>query len=306
MTVPSMTLSPQLVQKAILAEYPDRRLTFSVDNITDIFRYGSTVGHAVEVHAQADRCMALARQSILHFEKTGESFCSGSVIVADELTAGKGRFQRDWHAPKGGIWLALTLVNTLLPEHSVLLPLAAGVACCETVRHYKIPAHIKWVNDVHVNGFKVAGILAETMIGPQTGEEYILLGIGLNVNNRSFPDLLAGKAAGMHSFVNEPLDLSQVSAMLVAKLAWNIGLLHFEEQRCLSGSGKSVSGQHLLLRSWRELSDTIGKQVQYGFNVVSAPQYNAKVTDIDDAGALVMRLADGSYITEAGGEISYI
>ncbi len=84
----------------------------------------------------------LTRKIILAAEEKDESFHSGKVILADEMIYSKGRFKRYWHAPKGGLWMTLALVNTLLPESSLLLPMAAGVACCEVLRHYGIVAHI--------------------------------------------------------------------------------------------------------------------------------------------------------------------
>jgi len=301
-----MSISPQIIKQMIAADHQVRLQSFSDSHVQDIFRYGGMVGQSIAVYPRAERCMDLARQAILQAEEQGDSFCSGSIIAARELTGRKGRFQREWYAPEGGVWLAMTLVNTLLPDYAALLPMAAGVACCETVRHYQVPAQIKWVNDVHVNGVKIAGILAESLVGPRSGEEYILLGIGLNVNNRQFPVPLHGKACGLASFLDEPILVDQVMAQLVAKLAWNVGLLHFEEQRALDADLAEVVPENMLLNSWRNLSDTIGRRVQYGFNVVSQPQYVATVIGVDKSGSLEMELDDGSKVCESGGEIVYI
>jgi BirA family biotin operon repressor/biotin-[acetyl-CoA-carboxylase] ligase len=301
-------LSPQLVEQFVTSEHHNRSPDFTKETVHDIFRFGAPIGHSIESRPTACRCMDLARSSIYKYEQSGKSFNSGSAIFAEQLTGGKGRFQRQWHAPKGGIWMVLTLVNTMLPEHAAFLPIAAGVSCCETVRHFGLPARIKWVNDVHVGGKKLAGVLTETVIGPESGEEYILIGIGLNVNNLSFPENLSGIATSMTSFLGEKMDLTEVSAMLLAKLSWNIGLLHYHEhsQLQMSGSGSTNHGKNPLLKSWCALSDTIGRQVKYGFNVAESPQYLAKVLDVDDSGALIMELKDGTIAKEAGGEIMYV
>lgn len=265
------------------------------------------VGAEIEHLGQAARCMDLARANILACEEDNRSFASGRVIIADQLTNGKGRFLRHWHAPNGGLWMVLTLVNTLLPEHAALLSLAAGVAACETLRHFGLNATIKWVNDVLLSGRKVAGILTETMRSPRSGEEYVLIGIGINVNNSSFAPELRDTAASMAEFAGHALDLATVTAQLLTKLAWNIGLLHHAEaEQLATDRGLNNDTPHPLITAWRGLSDTIGRQVRFGFNVAEAPQFTAKAMAIDNQGQLVMRLADGQLITENSGEIVYI
>lgn len=272
-----------------------------------ILRYGAMVGADIEHLSQAPRCMDLARAHILACERDGLSLASGRVIVADELTAGKGRFQRSWHAPVGGVWLVLTLVNTLLPEHAALYSLAAGVACCEAMRHFGLDATIQWVNDVRIGGRKVAGILTETMHGPRSGEEYVLIGIGINVNNTTFTPELRATAAAMAEFAGHPLEVSEVTARLLAKLAWNIGLLHHAEEVSLAADrGVESATPHPLVEVWRGLSDTIGRQVRFGFNVAERVHYTAKAVAIDNSGHLQLRLPDGSLVTEIGGEIVYL
>ena len=283
------------------------RPSFSQKTAAAILRYGAMVGSDIEHLSQAPRCMDLARLRILACEEENRSFASGGVIIADQLTSGKGRFLRHWHAPDGGLWMVLTLVNTLLPEHAALYPLAAGVACCETLRHYGLNATIKWVNDVMLGGRKVAGILTETIRGTVAAEDYVLIGIGVNVNNSSFAPELRQTAASMAEFAGHSFVLAEVTARLLAKLSWNIGLLHHAEaEQLAAGSGESDDLPHPLIAAWRILSDTLGRQVRFGFNVAEAPQFTAKVIAIDNLGQLLMRLADGQMVCENGGEIAYI
>lgn len=293
-------------QQALRSE-PLLRPTFPPATAATILRYGAMVGADIEHLSQAARCMDLARDRILACEAADHSFASGRVIIADQLSSGKGRFLRHWHAPLGGVWMVLTLANTLLPEHAALYSLAAGVACCETVRHFQLNATVKWVNDVLLNGRKVAGILTETMHTPKGGEEYVLIGIGLNVNNASFAPELRNLAASMSEFAGHALDLAEVTARLLAKLAWNIGLLHHAEAEHLAADrGLGDDLPHPLITAWRSVSDTIGRRVRFGFNVAESPQYTAKVIDIDNRGQLLMRLDDGQSVCENSGEIVYL
>lgn len=272
-----------------------------------ILRYGAMVGSEIEHLSHAPRCMDLARERIRACEADNRSFASGRVIIADQLTSSKGRFLRHWHAPEGGLWMVLILANTLLPEHASLYSLAAGVACCETLRHYQVNATIKWVNDVLLNGRKVAGILTETLHSPTSGEEFVIIGIGINVNNSSFAPELRNTAASMAEFAGHSFVLAEVTAQLLAKLSWNIGLLHYAEAEQLAADrGLSDTLPHPLITAWRSLSDTLGRQVRFGFNVVETPQFTAKAIDIDNHGQLLMRLADGQMVCENSGEIVYI
>lgn len=281
---------------------------WTAGEVEKIFSYGAIVGSAITSYESLGRGMDRARQDIAACEQENRSFASGSVILARHLAGGKGRFKRFWHAPEGGIWMTLVLVNTLLPESSRLLPLAAGVACCETVNGFGIPGRIKWVNDVLVAGRKLAGILVETLVGRESGEEYILIGVGLNVNNDSFPDELRPLAVSMAGLAGRQFDLGEVTTDLLAKFAWNIGLLHYEEERFLAGFEPARPGPApRLLDRWRELSDSAGRRVLFGYDVQVRPQYEAEVLGLgEDGGLRLLHLADKVEVTEFGGEISYL
>ena len=303
----SPPLSPSLVRAVLREEeLPLRSRAVDPETAAAVLRYGAPVGSVIERHARLERGMAYARRLIAETEAQGRSFPTGTVIVAGELTGGKGRFQRTWHAPPGGLWLTLVLVNTLLPAFTRLYPLAVGLACCEAVRGYGIDARLKWVNDVHVAGRKLAGVLAETMLGPRYGEEYILIGVGVNVNNTDFPPELSSLAVSMHTLLGREVGLDRFAARLLAKLAWAIGLLHFEEQEQLAAGdpGPAISP---LLASWLAHSDTIGKRVRFGYDAQRQPQYEATAMELAPDGGLVLRLLpDGPLVTEHAGEIVYL
>ncbi len=301
-------LSPDLVRQALRHKVSCQTASFTKDAVADITRYGLPIGSEIEYLPETQRCMDVARQRIVAAENAGQSFATGSVFLAGSLSGGQGRFRRSWHAPVGGLWLVIVLVNTLLPANSALYSMAAGVACCETVRHFGITAHVKWVNDVLAGGRKLAGILVESMRGPCHGEEYVLVGIGLNVNNCEFPPELTRQAGAMAQFLSKPLDLTRVGAQLLADLAWNIGLLHYvEAEQLAAGGGEfAMDNKHPVLESWRALSDTPGRRVRFGFNAIASPQFNAQALDVDHSGGLIMRLDDGSTITENSGEIIYV
>jgi BirA family biotin operon repressor/biotin-[acetyl-CoA-carboxylase] ligase len=313
------TLSSSLVEKIIREdEIPARNKLIPLESVLSVFRYGAPIASTIQRHDKIESGFALAKSLIGQHEESARSFQSGLVITANQLTGGQGRFRRYWHAPKGGLWMTVVLVNTLLPASSALYSLAPGVAACETIQEDIPEARLKWVNDVHVNGRKICGVLVETMRGPVTGEEYVMLGIGININNIDFPGELASTAVSYKQLLDIEMDINQLTARLLARLSWNIGLLHYEEELILAEHGRdaladptsmaeTLAGrEHQLVKSWKEHSDTVGRRVLFGQNVQDKPQFEATVKDISGDGRLLLELADGSLVTENSGEIIYL
>ncbi len=305
--IPLAGLTPAAIRARIDPRELSRRYaSLPEDLVRKIFRYGAPAGRRIEQHVKLDRCMDRLRELIVEAERNGEALASGTVVVAAELGCGSGRFARRWYAPQGGLWLAMAWADTLLPDFARLLPLAAGTACCETVRSYGIDAAIKWVNDIHVRDRKVCGILCQTVSAPASGDRYHLVGIGINCNNKTFPAELRDTAVSMRDLLGRPLDLEQFALDLLAALAWNFGLVHFQEECELAGGGYPDKPESPVVTAWRQLSDTMGRLVIYGYDVQRHPLYRAAVLDIDHAGGLVMALEDGRRITEYSGEIMYL
>lgn len=270
-------------------------------------RYGAFVGSVVECHSTLPRAMDHARRRINETSASKGSMASGTVILADTMSRSKGRFSRHWFAPSGGVWGCMVHGNTLLPESRRFIPFATGLACCEAVHEIGVDtASLRWVNDVLVEGKKLAGFLVESYTERVHGEDFTLVGFGINVNNCSFPAELSDTSVSLKQILHKDLDLSGFTALFLARLAWNFGLLYHEEARALKGEGFSGNaGKHLLLERWLACSDTIGKKVVYGFDVMTAPQYQAEVLAVDDDGGLVLQLDDGHKKTEYSGEVRY-
>jgi BirA family biotin operon repressor/biotin-[acetyl-CoA-carboxylase] ligase len=289
------------------AELPRRRAGVLGGFADEIIRYGSFVGSSIDSHTRLERAMEHGRQHIDSTEKRGESVQSGRIILADTLTGSKGRFTRSWHAPEGGLWGCLIHANTLTPQSTMLLSLAVGIAACESIcREGPDKTFIRWVNDVLIDGAKVAGFLIESHTGPKWKEVFHLIGFGINVNNGNFPAELADIAVSLQESTGRRVDLRAFTLDFIAKLAWNIGLLYFVEARETDWLEEPHRFCHPLLERWRELSDTLGKKVLFGYDVLSTPQYSATVTGIAYDGGLKMVLDDGLAITEHSGEVRYL
>ena len=229
--MPGIALTPEDIRRQCRHELALRARSGTAAGAEEILRYGAFVGSVVECHSFLDRAMDYSRAHIAAMEKAGRSVHNGTVILADCLGASKGRFDRAWHAPTGGLWGCLIHANTLLARSRGLISLAVGVACCEAVRDMGAAAQLRWVNDVLVHGRKVAGFLIEGFISPSHREGYNLIGFGININNSYFPSELRETAIALTEVLRHPLDLNLFARTFLAKLSFNLGLLYYEEER---------------------------------------------------------------------------
>ena len=117
----------------------------------------------------------------------------GTIVIADEQTAGAGRFGRQWHSEAGaGIYCSVILRLKLAPSGLPIVTLLLGLATAEAIeRITNLSCDLRWPNDVLVNERKVAGILA------QLDEDSIVAGIGINVNQTSLPENLRTPATSL-------------------------------------------------------------------------------------------------------------
>lgn len=134
-------------------------------------------------------CVSSTMDEAARLALTGQS----GVVVADEQTAGRGRFRRNWHSePEAGLYATFILRLPLRPEDAPVLALALALATGESIaRAAGLACDLRWPNDVLIQGRKCAGILVETVPGA------FLAGIGINVNHTCFPAELAGHATSL-------------------------------------------------------------------------------------------------------------
>jgi BirA family transcriptional regulator, biotin operon repressor / biotin---[acetyl-CoA-carboxylase] ligase len=188
----------------------------------------------------------------------------GTLVTADEQTAGRGRQGRAWTAPPR----TAVLMSLVLRELDERLPLTAAVALCEAL---PLEAAIKWPNDVWIEGRKVAGILVEGR--PQEG--WAVLGVGVNVTTERFPVELAESATSLR-LAGSAATPAQVLADLLESLS-----------RWLSAPPERV------LETWRSLDALKGERVRWtgGEGIADG---------IDDSGALRVETGSGLVTLDAG------
>ena len=289
-------------------EAPLRVSEFPTAVVDEVLRCGGFIGSDIEWHNALERAMIYGQNLVYETERNGKSIPSGTIIFAEKLYKSKGRFDRTWYAPEGGLWGCVILADTFLPHTRLLLPLAVGVAGCEAVRELGIQdCTTRWVNDVLVDKLKLAGFLIEGHRAMLSKSEFFLVGFGINLNNRDFPKELENLAVSLYDVTGKKINVHRFALSFLAKLTWNIGLLYFEEANKVREDGYlRKNSKHLLLQKWEALTVCIGKRVKFGANVIDSPQYEATVTGINKDGGLMMRLDDGSNTIEYTGEIRYL
>jgi BirA family biotin operon repressor/biotin-[acetyl-CoA-carboxylase] ligase len=189
----------------------------------------------------------------------------GTIVVADEQTAGRGRHSHSWHSERGaGIYVSIVL------RPNPILTLALGLATAEAITAATgIACDLRWPNDVLVGGRKVAGILVELVDGVAMG------GIGINVNHAAFPADLAGEATSLRLQGGREFSRTEILVALIPTIETFLAL-----------------GKDAILRLFTQASSyAVGRRV-----VVSQPEgvIEGVTAGLDPSGYLVVRKDDGT------------
>ncbi|HWM54937.1 MAG TPA: biotin--[acetyl-CoA-carboxylase] ligase [Solirubrobacterales bacterium] len=226
----------------------------------------------------------------------------GTVVTAEEQTAGRGRQGRTWTAPAGKALLYSGVLRPL--GDRPLLPLAVALAVCETAEELApgLACQIKWPNDVWVDERKLAGILIETKVQ----DDWAVIGVGLNLSiasNEFPPDLrdtavsLFGSTAGGRGDPRRSLPAVAPAGVSPTPLTAAIALsrhlsrwIEAEPQTVLATYRErdALSGREISWSAGPDLSEVAGSGVAAG---------------IDDRGGLVVRLPGGGSTVLFAGEV---
>ena len=158
--------------------------------------------------------------NVTAMEAAAAGASEGSVFLAEEQTAGRGRGANRWHSARStGIYCSVVLRPNLPPSEALALPLAVGLAVHSAVREIEPPLHpdLKWPNDVLLEGKKFCGILTE-MNAEATRVRHIVVGIGINVNQAKFPEDLNEVATSLRLASGRDWSRVELAAALLKSL----------------------------------------------------------------------------------------
>jgi BirA family biotin operon repressor/biotin-[acetyl-CoA-carboxylase] ligase len=213
-----------------------------------------------------------------------------TVMLADEQTLGRGRFERSFFSPAHtGIYMSFILKPRIPASDATLITVAAAVAVCRAIVGLTgLRPLIKWVNDIILDGKKICGILTESIMDFESNSvSDVILGIGLNFSTPedTFPDELKDRAGSLFPKGNPSFTRNEMAAAIIDNA------LNLYEN--LTGRG--------FISEYKELSCLMNREISY-FD--GGAEKRATAIDIDDSGRLMVRDADGTVSALSSGEVS--
>ena len=248
----------------------------------------ASITNDLETHFVGQRVIcypSLASTMEVTKREAQQGAAEGTVIIADEQTAGRGRINRVWLSPKGNIALSVILYPGVayLPSLIMLASLAV-VRSIEAVTGLK--SQLKWPNDVLLNGKKVCGVLIESNVRGDM-VDYAVIGIGINVNLRpyDFPEIQPTATSLSQELGRDVSRLSVIRCLLV-----EIERLYL-----------ALATKNSIYEEWRDSLGTLGKRVQVKSDETT---YEGIAESVARDGSLLLRHSDGSLSKIVAGDVT--
>jgi len=265
-----------------LVSAPDLLLPEEIEPELHTKSFGKQIIFYHELTSTQDVARELARQGVEE----------GTVVIAEAQSHGKGRKGREWSSVPGqGIQISVILRPKLRPSQSIQIPLVAGVAVAQAIIDVtSLKPRIKWPNDLMIGRKKVGGILTE-MNAEIDRIDYVVLGIGLNVNTpqSQFPKEIREIATSLAEESGGPVSRVKLFQSFLEE---------FEE---LYGEFIS-SGFQTIREQWKAMSNTIGASVE--LRDMDGGKMRGKILDMDEEGALLLQKGDKSIERILAGDVT--
>ena len=236
-----------------------------------------TVGKRVYYFEEIDSTQNFAEQIALDEKE------NGTIVIAEKQTAGKGRLDRKWTSPKGGIWFSLIIHPKFDVSTSTLVPIAGAVALAKAIKNtLNIDVSVKWPNDITLNGKKVAGMLVDASF-QANNIDYLILGIGINfdIDAKKIEKRLS-KSANFYG-VNS---LRKKDDITPPKILLREFLVQFEKILIQLNKGEKTK----IVKEWTKKADKIGKKISIN---TSDGKISGVAQGIDNDGALKLKTSKG-------------
>lgn len=214
----------------------------------------------------------------------------GTIVLSDEQTGGRGRLGRAWVSPPGtSISMSIILRPTIYPNEAAKITEITAAAVANAIsRVTKLKTGIKWPNDIIINSKKVCGILTE-MSAEINSINYVIVGMGINVNINEFPDEINNVATSLKKELNMEISRKE----LVINIVNEFEKLYYD----FINTGDLSKTVEIC----KEKSVILGKMIK----IINRNEIIiAKAIDIDENGELIIKKDDGEIINIISGEIS--
>ena len=248
---------------------------------------------ADQIHTKwAGKTVHFARETdstnlwIKRLAKEGAS--EGTLALAEFQSAGRGRLGRSWEVPEGtSVMMSILLRPKFEPQYAPTLTLVMGMAVAKAVKNLGFDVSIKWPNDVVVSHKKICGILTE--MGVRDGKiDYAVIGVGINVNIKEFPEEMADKATSLYLESGREFDRSQLPGLVMEA---------FEEYY-------EKFAATCDLRGLKEEYESILANYNQPVRVLAKEPYEGVARGITDGGELLVEKTDGTIVAVSAGEVS--
>ncbi len=273
----AIEVKPQIGYR--LTQVPDLLLPQLIKHELRSKIFGKNIHHYFQVTSTNDVAHELAQ----------EGAAEGTLVLAEEQTAGRGRLGRSWFSERNnGIYLSLILRPPVRPLHAPVFNLAAAVAVSRAIEQTcEISADIKWPNDVLIKGKKCCGVLTE-MNTDLDRIKYLVVGIGINVNHSVFPKSLEQQASSL--FLEGGRRFSRIELILAL-------LSHFEEIYFEARQ----KGRDSILEQWTQRSSfSNGKEVSVD---LGERQVRGTTCGLGREGTLRVKLPSGQIEEIVAGDV---
>mgnify|MGYP000995599040 FL=1 len=248
---------------------------------------------ADQIHTKwAGKTVHFARETdstnlwIKRLAKEGAS--EGTLALAEFQSAGRGRLGRSWEVPEGtSVMMSILLRPKFEPQYAPTLTLVMGMAVAKAVKNLGFDVSIKWPNDVVVSHKKICGILTE--MGVRDGKiDYAVIGVGINVNIKEFPEEMADKATSLYLESGKEFDRSQIPGLVMEA---------FEKYYEKFAATCDLSGL-------KEEYESILANYNQSVRVLAKEPYEGVARGITDGGELLVEKTDGTIVAVSAGEVS--
>ncbi len=201
----------------------------------------------------------------------------GTVIIAEQQTSGRGRVNRNWLSPKGGIWLSVILRPMVPTSKITVLPFAAALAVCDSIKKAtSLNPKLRWPNDIMIEGKKVAGILIDlSMEGERINYAVIGMGINVNVDSSTISSNLQRhiKVTSLSDELGHKMSLLGLTKEILERLEYYHGQLKND-------------APHTIIEQWKRSSDIFNRKVEVMHNNWTV---EGVAVDVHNDGSLLVR-----------------
>ena len=263
-----------------LTNIPDAMIVPEIKRHLRAHLFGKNIVHHQKIDSTNDAAYALAESGAPE----------GTVVVAESQQKGKGRMGRRWVSPAGGgVYFSCIIRPNISPAEVSRITLVAALSVVKTIKSFtRLVARMRWPNDVLVNGKKVTGILTE-LKAEADKTSFIILGIGVNVNTA--PHDLPTGATSLKEECKEKIKRVEFFARLLETLEEEYNIFKKE-------------GFKNIRKELKTHSCTLGHYVRLATS--GKKRVHGHATDIDENGALVLRMSNGEEKTFFSGDVTLV